>query len=102
MSTRMRERQAEERTTGGGVPMRRALALQIGEERNALRSRPNRGRLGVQQRRGIGSPGQVTRKLIAIPGERSPCGKHDTHYVPEPRRDVTEGMCTQSGLDERL
>ena len=76
MRTRVRQAETEERAARGRVAMRRALALEIRQERHAVGAWRNRRGLGIQARLASGALRELTRELIAIPRERAARREH--------------------------
>src|SRR5207249_3814339 len=74
MRARMRQAEADERGAQGGIPVRRALALQIGEEGDPVRAGGNGRRLLAEPHIGLVRACQIAGELIAVPRERATGG----------------------------
>src|SRR6185503_20570921 len=77
--SRMRETQSQERAARGCVSVRRAFALEVWKERDAIRARRDRRRFLAKPLARLARVRQVASKLLAKPRERPARGKHDAH-----------------------
>ena len=99
---RVREAQAEDRAAHRRVAMRRSLALEIRQERHAIRAGRNGHGFGVEPLVRLAGAREVARELVAIPGERAARRENDAHQVPDAWHDVAERVRAQRGIDARL
>ena len=102
VGTRMGQAQADEGRAQRGVPVGRALPLEVGEKRHALGAGGHAGRFVDEAGLGLIALQEIARDLVTIPGEGAPRRQHDAHHVPDTRRHVTERVGSQSRVDARL
>src|SRR4051794_15336202 len=101
MRTGVCETQAEESAARRGIAMRRALTLEVRQERHTVRTACDRCGLLVEPRACVARAGNLARELLAIPGESAASRQHHAHEIPHAGHDVTEGVRAQSRVDTR-
>src|SRR5207248_4547828 len=102
MCSAVGQTQAEKRPPCGRTAMRRPLALEVRQKGDSISAARNARRFSGKLLTDVRIACQLTRELIAIPGERTARTQHNSHQVPEIGRYVAERVHAQFRIHSRV